>query len=89
MGCSSQGTVEVLSDKLRTSISHNCKDRFRTLPCFHPACRVTMRCLRLPQVNADVFPLLFGNGVGWVVYGSFTHNPYMFAGTFTNILTGM
>ena len=26
---------------------------------------------------ADVFPLLFGNGLAWLVYGSFTHNAYM------------
>jgi len=44
---------------------------------------------RLPKVNADVFPLLFGNNFGWVIYASLNHNPYMFAACFPNVMLGM
>jgi len=44
---------------------------------------------RSPKVNADVFPLLFGNNVGWVIYASLNHNPYMFAACFPNVMLGM
>jgi len=57
--------------------------------CINPACLVTMHHLSTPQMNADVFPLLFGNGVGWLVYGGFTHNAYMVVGSFSFIPTGM
>jgi hypothetical protein len=60
----------------------------RSLPqlaLLHPACLVTMR-LRMSKVNADVFPLLFGNNIGWVIYASLNHNPYMFVSCFPNVM---
>jgi solute carrier family 50 protein (sugar transporter) len=41
------------------------------------------------QVNPDVFPLLFGNAIGWVIYSGCTHNVFIFAANFTNVLAGM
>lgn len=55
----------------------------------HPACLVTVRCVGLPQVNADVFPFLFGNNVGWVMYASLTHNFYMFVACFPSVMLAM
>jgi len=40
-------------------------------------------------MNPDVFPLLFGNGIGWVIYACCTHNVFVFAANFTNVLVGM
>ncbi len=34
----------------------------------------------LGALNPLIFPLLFGNSVGWVIYSSATLNPYVFAG---------
>ncbi|KAJ1469262.1 sugar efflux transporter for intercellular exchange-domain-containing protein [Baffinella frigidus] len=51
-----------------------------------------LRCRRnrsLGEMNPDVFPLLFGNGVGWVIYACCTRNAYVFAANFTNVLVGM
>jgi len=43
----------------------------------------------LSQVNPDVFPLLFFNAVGWTIYSGCTHNPYLFASVFFNVMAGM
>lgn len=40
-------------------------------------------------MNPDVFPLLFGNGIGWVIYACCTSNVFVFAANFTNVLVGM
>ena len=48
-----------------------------------------MRHLPMPQMNADIFPFLFGNGVGWLVYGAFTHNVYIVVGNFSHVPAGM
>lgn len=41
------------------------------------------------QVNPDVFPILFGNGIGWVIYSGCTRNVFIFAANFTNVMAGM
>lgn len=53
------------------------------------ACLLIILWLGLPQMNPDVFPLLFGNGVGWVIYACCTRNIYIFAANFTNVMVGM
>ena len=41
------------------------------------ACR---KSKTLGELNPLIFPLLFGNSIGWVIYSSATRNPYIFAG---------
>ena len=41
------------------------------------ACR---KSKSLGELNPLIFPLLFGNSIGWVIYSSATLNPYVFAG---------
>jgi len=43
----------------------------------------------LGKINADVFPILFGNGIGWVVYGIFSDNFYMVAGCASYFVAGI
>ncbi|KAJ1466448.1 hypothetical protein T484DRAFT_1861635 [Baffinella frigidus] len=47
------------------------------------------RSKSMGQVNADVFPFLFGNNVGWVMYASLTHNFYMFVACFPSVMLAM
>jgi hypothetical protein len=48
-----------------------------------------VRRLGLSQMNPDVFPLLFGNGIGWLIYAACTRDAFLFASIFVNILVGM
>ncbi len=41
------------------------------------ACR---KSKSLGELNPLIFPLLFGNSIGWVIYSSATRDPYVFAG---------
>jgi solute carrier family 50 (sugar transporter) len=40
------------------------------------ACR---KSKSLGELNPLIFPLLFGNSIGWVIYSAATRNPYIFA----------
>jgi uncharacterized protein with PQ loop repeat len=45
-----------------------------------PAMLHCRKAKSLGDVNPFLFPLLFGNGIGWVIYGSATRNPFVFLG---------
>ena len=53
------------------------------------SCLLTMHRPCLPQMNPDVFPLLFGNSVGWLVYAICTRDVFLFASIFVNDMAAM
>ncbi|KAJ1476914.1 hypothetical protein T484DRAFT_1964605, partial [Baffinella frigidus] len=55
--------------------------------------RAVLQCRRNKslgeEMNPDVFPLLFGNSVGWLVYAACTRDVFLFASIFVNGIAAM
>ncbi|KAJ1488934.1 hypothetical protein T484DRAFT_1615840 [Baffinella frigidus] len=54
--------------------------------------RDVLQCRRnksLGKMNPDVFPLLFWNNVGWLIYAACTHDAFLFSSVLFTVLTGM